>query len=414
MGRKNLSSMTSVMAAHILHLGYKADQHWSVDFLALYLDDALGARQWVDCDNDSEVTLFCQNITCFGEMKESQTVGVVKDEHSSPSKDDMVILSDSSDEEEVIEGGDGTKVESIPVLVSVAPRTTLTIMNRFRKTQKDALNMIVHTIFERCRGQSSVSLEESFNSADIPLPVYPEMSSHASKIISSIPIGSSWALIATMTTFCEHLPAVRLLASICLERWVANPTVSEYVRRFLSQIVSVLSKSIDRRIDDIVIREIVRIRSKIKPAQQDVYKLTITELAKLGPVIGSVLIASLLEDELATASSSVSMAGGRTDTVKSLNAVLTAVSAYSDYAISKTLGLGISMISDLRSGRNSNDVFRIRVDWTPGTVKLVVDIVIRCIKSINIKDFRFGVFIRSFLPSDHAAGNQLAWALCFD
>ena len=59
-GKKNISSLTGILAADILYRIYRNDNEWPIDFLLLYLDDSLGSRQWVDSENN--LNLFVQNI----------------------------------------------------------------------------------------------------------------------------------------------------------------------------------------------------------------------------------------------------------------------------------------------------------------------------------------------------------------
>ena len=86
------------MAAKILYRLYRTERDWPLEFLLLYFDDALGARQWVDCE-DQDVSLFTQNIV-FHELN-GANIAISDDANNAHTN-----LSDSSDDEEVLESRD--------------------------------------------------------------------------------------------------------------------------------------------------------------------------------------------------------------------------------------------------------------------------------------------------------------------
>jgi hypothetical protein len=136
-------------------------------------------------------------------------------------------------------------------------------------------------------------------------------------------------MIASITCFCG-LSEIRQLASNSLERWLSNPAIVDHVKKLLGrvaecleiEIVSVDSNALEHsdsadissesnRVNDRVmssnrlissdmnvVKSIVKLRSKLKPSQIELYRNTLILIAKKSFLVAKLIIRCTIHEDL--------------------------------------------------------------------------------------------------------------------
>jgi hypothetical protein len=435
-GRKNISSKSSCLAASILYRLYYRENSWPFDFFVLYLDDALGARQWVDSDDDSG--LFAKNICAKDVSTSAKKIPTGRDQNFSmvsALSNDINNSENEEEEEEILdEGSSNTNsmeidsvllVSSMPISPSSSYRADLSVRYRFTYCSEDVRTLLLNILIDRCKSQLNTSLDNILKAINFIIPSIADVDSDIKVLQGNTQSSNTWTIIATMLTFCEQYEIIRLLSGFCLERWMNNPAIGDYVKTYLTEIVGIISRtSHDRQgsqklsmnVNIIIVREITKLRQKVKANQHDYYRSCIIDLAKINPQVATVIVSSLVEDDLAASASNSSSAGIRIETIKLIVRVLNTVkvssaaaskgsniSSYSIKVVGKVFGESIQQLYEnswtISSSSTSTNMFSSPIEWNLGTIKTITEIVGRSIKDYGVKDFPFDSFVKSYLPS---------------
>lgn len=302
-------------------------------------------------------------------------------------------------------------------------------------------------------------------------------------------------MIATITCFCG-LSEIRQLASSSLERWLSNPAIVDHVKKLLCRVAECLqielhpvdsknalelnhngaaiSGDSDRIKDGVmssnrlipsdmnVVKEIVKLRSKLKPSQIELYRNTLILIAKKGFIVAKLIIRCAIYEDLLSGDKIA-----KADTTKLLLLILNSLGSLneekaennngmkghemlsetkdkSDFSVNRKKGFNISQligesIGDLCTSivtNNSmdddtgldtrlNDIHNdpsfhsdqeknrenkvnaiqnnIRIitpeKWTPVYSKLILDLLYKILKSLGLKDLDLCLLYSSILGS---------------
>jgi hypothetical protein len=202
----NRNSLSRVAAAIAIEL-LKSKPSWPLDLLNIYLDDALGCRQWVDAP---ELNYLTQNLLEWTKhCSEAPLLSThILDEHD-----------DSSEEEEVLDGSSSSLITGRPALPEV--------YDRFQGRHDEALNIVFGVLANRSGLEvGKISLSNAKE--------YTELIRSSTPLTGALMNASSF-LVNTMQSFCFLAP-IRFLAAKCMSIWITNPALVEHVGRLLSQI----------------------------------------------------------------------------------------------------------------------------------------------------------------------------------
>lgn len=461
---RDSSSPLAVLVAKTLFTVYQDEPHWPLDLLELFMDDILGQRQWID---SSESVLLVKNLTCWTTSTErnidctitSTTVatsehrtvtpvlvsenGKSSDVTISP-KSDLIDLSEeihsnyhssddeSSGDEEVLEESSGRPADVIMDQRLLPPAKKIPdIYDRFSLTRDEAKAIVISLLTQKSgngagrQGQGNTSTS---------------------------------TVVIAMSCFCG-LSEIRELSSNCMERWLGNPAIVDCVKVLLSRMAECLEVASEGvRVGDRgktlhavstgkscnhehrtliqsdlgVVREIVKLRYKLKASQLEFYRNTLILIAIKGMPVAKLIMRCMITADLQSGSSTV-----RGETVKLLLAILNAQHTLSvdtggasgnssssssgsrlssgaskEPNISKLLGESLGELcysaltnnsSDGEGTRDGEGTAALSVtpgSWTPVSSRLLLDLLLRMIRSVEgAKDLDYSAVLCGILGS---------------
>jgi hypothetical protein len=211
------NALSRVAAAITIEL-LKTKASWPLDLLNIYLDDALGCRQWVDApelsyltQNLLEWTKYC-NFIQFPPSSNLSSSSLPSSSFEHESSDD--------EEEEVLDASSSS-------LITSGGHTLPDICDRYHGRHEEALNIIFTTLATRSGvDMTTVSLSS--------ISEYIRLIQISSPTTGAL-MNASSALVNTMQSFC-FLSPIRFLAAKCMSIWITNPALVEHVGRLLSHI----------------------------------------------------------------------------------------------------------------------------------------------------------------------------------
>jgi hypothetical protein len=324
------------------------------------------------------------------------------------------------------------------------------VFDRFSHARAEALSLVINALKVRAGlAQPSASGKDKISS-----------------INSGAASAGTWTVVATMSSFCS-IPEVRKMASLCLDRWLGNPAIVESVRKLVHRIAECLededgrlpSSSADdsaregtntrtpiqspRMDNDVtegkliasdmeVVEEIVRLRSRLKASQIDLYKSILAVVAKRGHAVARLIVTLLMTED-------VVMNNARLETVKLLVSVL---SGLQDAHAERQPDVGGSTPSP-RSARQSSlgklkkftRVGRILgeaanqiclaagsgatigstgtisasvgasswIAWTPAQSRILIDLLCRIVKSLGCREVACGALLSGMMGDPQVA-----------
>ena len=68
-GAAENSMPLAVLAARVIFYCYNEEEDWPLELLELFIEDSMGARQWVD---SPDTAVFCRNLVCWTTVRESR------------------------------------------------------------------------------------------------------------------------------------------------------------------------------------------------------------------------------------------------------------------------------------------------------------------------------------------------------
>ena len=132
--KEPILTKVTTLCASILYSLYKNEESWPIEFLELYLDDALGTRLWVETSDASlfsqnlvEWASHCSKIHFFTKVTNQTTLDEIED------GEEVDKDSDSSGDEEILEEGTGGSLSSAKVS---APGPKVSPLGTPRKRRK--------------------------------------------------------------------------------------------------------------------------------------------------------------------------------------------------------------------------------------------------------------------------------------
>ena len=328
----------AVFAANALYRIHYEEKSWPLDLLLLYMEDSLGQRQWVD---SPETSFFSSNLLFWTTVKDDCCNSTLKaapnDDFPTHSLGEETVDGnlretylkqkdatrtggstpddDSSGDEEVLEEStvsmSEVEVERALSVKMSAKRDLSSVSDRYVLDRQAAKDIVVDLL-------TSKSGQTVGNSIG-------RMQGQGSS--------STSAIVACMSSFCG-LPEIRQLASCCLDKWLGNPAIVDLVKSLLCRIADCLEVvSIGMSSDSVkfgtyetlsasdmaVVREIVKLRLRLKASQLELYKSTMILIANKGIPVAKLIIRSMIAADLSSGVNAV-----RGDTVKLLLAILNA------------------------------------------------------------------------------------------
>jgi hypothetical protein len=203
--RNSLSRVAGAITVELL----RNKLSWPLELLNIYLDDALGCRQWVDAP---ELSFLTQNLLEW-----------TKYSNQAPSilLSSAAVQDESSGEEEILDA-------SMDSLQSSGSD----VCDRFRGRHDEAFNLVFSTLAKRCGTEvEKLSLGSPGGYTQAISSLNPS---------STALMNASSLLITTIQSFCI-MPPIRYLAAKCMATWISNPALVEYVGRLLTHIGQGLS-----------------------------------------------------------------------------------------------------------------------------------------------------------------------------
>lgn len=330
------SSNLAVFAANALYRVHYKEKSWPLELLKLYMEDSLGQRQWVD---SPETSFFTSNLLFWSTIKnddhksttavapiesypvnlsgEEIVVGDLPGTYLTQKKSMMTgvipLDDESSGDEEVLEESAVSMTEvKMERAVSVNKANFSDITDRFVLDRQAAKTIVVDLLTSKS-GQA------------VGNPNMGRVQGQGSS--------STSAIVACMSTFCS-LPEIRQLASCCLDKWLGNPAIVDLVKSLLCRIADCLEAVSIKMTsgsttsgtyetltisDMAVVREIVKLRLRLKASQLELYKSTLILIANKGIPVAKLIIRSMIAADLSSGVNAV-----RSDTVKLLLAILNA------------------------------------------------------------------------------------------
>lgn len=202
--RNSLSRVAGAITIELL----KEKVSWPLELLNIYLDDALGCRQWVDAPELAFLTKNLLEWTKYCDL-------------SSPTSNSSSnsLHDDSSEEEEILDASTNSLITGGAVVPDVC--------DRYKGRHDEALKTVFETLSDRC----GIKIENNTLSTT---------DEYTRFVFSSAPVTGSLMnagifLVNTMQTFC-FLSPVRYLAAKCMSIWISNPALVEHVGRLLASI----------------------------------------------------------------------------------------------------------------------------------------------------------------------------------
>ena len=460
---RDSSSPLAVLVAKTLYTAYQDEPHWPLDLLELYMDDVLGQRQWID---SPETNILVRNLLCWTtpternidstitssliQTSESRTVTsslIIDDETSTdivgyPKSDPIDVSEDpyslyrssdeeSSGDEEVLEESSCRPADSVVEHQTLpAMKPIPDVSDRFSLT-RDAAKAIVISLLTQKSGHGTSRQQGQGNT-------------------------STSTVVIAMSSFCG-LAEIRELSSNCLERWLGNPAIVDCVKILLSRMAECLEVACEgdrgTPIDEItstysnhdyrtliqsdlgVVREIVKLRYRLKASQLEFYKNTLILIAMKGMPVAKLIMRCMITADLHSGSSTV-----RVETVKLLLAILNAqqtlpvdtsgggarsasssssalepLGGSKQSSISRLIGetLGELCYSALtnnsldddgtREGEGATLLSVTPGSWTPASSRLLLDLLLRVVRSVEgAKDLDYSAVLLGILGSPSA------------
>lgn len=379
-GKKSILAVTSEMAASILYRLFVETSIWPVDFMEIYLDDALGCRQWVD-SLDESVAFFCKNITSSPSLLDSSSINhAVEQMHADIDGDEEIL------EEEILEEG-GVKTPD----VWNKPTLNLSLIQyRFSDNSETVKLLVERILVEKCRSTTTISVEDLIKTYGYQNT---QKSTSSERILESTSQSGTWALVLTVSTFLYDT-LIRLIATYCIDKWLNNPALVSYVKIFLHQLSFYLGSTSDQSnsiVSDIqIIRELIKLRNRIKPIHFDTFKTAIIDIAMSNQQRMTIIVNILIEEDILLGSL-------RSETLTLISNVLQSMNANNRKYEQISLVLGNSVKEIFI--KILNHPLRPFIEWNSALSRMFCDFVVKLIRLLGVKDFSFEVFLQSALPS---------------
>ena len=269
------------VAARALFELYRPDAQWPLDLLELYILDSIGPRHWVDFPGliDFEQNLLSWTSESGGRRASSLGNDMSCEAGNASNEDD--------NEEEVIEEG----------TISPGPRMG----------PSDGASLNRNAVANRYCDHMAETTEMILNALRTP----------TNNIISGASAGSQ-SVILSLSSFSK-LSEVRAIAVNCLPRLLGQVSAAPEIKRLLYAIVnnlevemipasttgfspykSYFASSALEPSDMTVVSQVVKIRSELKPSQQEMYRSLLCRLAVRGAPVGRLVLRVLIESEILT------------------------------------------------------------------------------------------------------------------
>ena len=381
------------LCASILHDLNEHVFEWPIEFIEIYLEDALGSRMWVDA---VQASAFCE---CITKKYTPQSVSAsIQKIHGGEDSDS------SSGDEEVLE--DSAAVTTIP-----APRQSGT------DTTKPFPTIPVTQCSSSSIAPNGKSTIYRFptNHSDAQLVIKTKIESKVGIADGQVTSSGTWSMIETIKTFC-HLSSVRSIASKCVDKWILNPALSDQVKdlvKHLTECLEVLdetgcgdsSEHLSGSLtssDMSVVESIVMLRSKLKAQTQiEVYKAILISIVNKGSAVARFVVKLLVLEDL--------RAGGmKPDTLKYITNLL--------LSIRNTTGSASNRSNYDEKGRRSGciifaeaikDICTNSEHWSSIQSKIIIELIAKILRSMDITKVDVASFIGGLLGNTYNASLTL-------
>lgn len=264
------------------------------------------------------------------------------------------------------------------------------VMNRFTQKFSEAMDKVIRTVNSRLGNV-------------IDLGVLPAAAN------SAMTGANSWSAIATISTFCK-IPRIREIASLYLEKWLNNPALTEPVKALVQRLSDCLENetlthgptSLDRSLivsDMGVVQEIVKLRSKLKASQVEVYNGILAAVIQRGTAV-CVLVFRLLiiEDLIASAL--------KPETVKLLISLIISVSKTIDKTSLNNSGYSFSKSIQLLGLALSEIISQLENKFQSSHNKMLIDLLLRILRGLELRKVDSPAFLEALLGNAKAAARS--------
>jgi hypothetical protein len=325
---KTIVEILSNFSIFLVNTIYKTidnDKDWSLFLLELYLQDSLHCRLWVD---STETILLCKNIIYWTSISaivppiiqdslQFQTPSEkskINNKIESVGKGEEREMDDdySSGEEEVLDEGSASKMTNcLSNPVSVLPFPSLDNIMTLNDPIDEAVEISTASN-DSCNINSTSSLKSKSTITTVESNLVIDRFNHIrseaenlvintikSRLENAVPGSSTVNAIQTICCFCG-LQKIRILSSNYLEKWNSNPASSNIVKK----VILIIVESIDNNggilsEEMVIIRHILRLRTKMRVSQAELYKSVLTIAAHKGADFARLILNLLLYDEMA-------------------------------------------------------------------------------------------------------------------
>lgn len=395
----------AVVAATVIHRLNKGSHVWPEKVLELYLDDALGARMWVDAPESRQFVTSLLSWTTAPASNASSTNGMNNNSGSSGSSGRGAFAKmeqdggdDSSGDEEILE-------DSSPRFVAAAPSSS----GPFAGSHASLLELTMRALNSRINPNAGTAI-----------------------------VSGTWTLLVTLGELLG-LAEVRSLAAAHLERWLVNPVLFERVCSLLRHMAACLALVTDPRgdrtgtgtvslcllpSDAAVVAEVVKMKGRIKASQFDMYKNILLAMVKRHASIAKMILMLVIQEDL-LAGAHTNMLSKIQETVKLLVSLLGHLADAPGKGISKKYRTSSYILGDavgtlcIGNAGGVADMFHMSSGGSAGhspLFKVLLDLLVRLHRSLGISDMDQCACLRGFLAalaqSPHATSLAMQPVMC--
>ena len=397
------------LCASILHDLNENSFEWPIEFIEIYLEDALGARIWVD---SVQAYAFCESMT--KKYTPSTSVSALLKANEGDDSDS------SSGNEEVMEDSTAAAVAAVAA-EAVEKRI---ISNSTTHTNTSSTTAVVpgssgssSALASKGSGKSTIYRFPG-NHAEVQSVIKSRIESRVGITDGQITSAGTGAMIETIKTFC-HIPSVRLIASKCLDKWITNPALADQVKDLVKHLTGCL-EVLDERggstsghlagsltsSDMSVVESIVMLRTKLKVQTQiEVYKVILISIVNKGSAVARSVIKLLVQGDLRSGAI-------KAETLKYITNLLLSIKDSSS-----TNGVSSSSSSSRDDGgrRSSCIIFAEAIrdictnseHWSAVQSKVIIELVAKILRTMDMVRVDVASFITALLGNTYGASMTL-------
>ena len=392
----------AVLAANAIFKLNTSSHVWPEKIFELYLDDALGARMWVDSPETKAFVSSLLSWTRIAAPSAAPTPALAPAPAPAPtpaaqaqSSYKMGADDESSGDEEILEDSS----PRISLAMSVVSSTSSSSSSLSSSSSGAA------------RTGSSTGSSCGDASAREPLLALTLRALHSRldpNATTTSVISGTWTLIVTIRELLG-LAEVRSLAVAHLERWLVNPVLFEHVCGLLRHMAACLELVPTRSgegsgmslllSDTVVVEEVVKMKGRIKASQTETYRSILFAIVERHLSISKTVLILIIQEELL--SMQANMQTKILETVKLLVSLMSHIPPVDAdrglkkfAAASHLLGNAVGTICTRNAGTTDGGI-----GVQSPLFKVLIDLLMRVHRSLGISDMDQCACMRGFLAA---------------